>query len=227
MDTRARPPHMLGRMAAALFTWLYRHGKMAHDTAYGLYQQYYLAHRGALNPHGLFEFHKWGKRFEEVGHVADAHRSGRPPSMSKAEAQQLAAVFMAGTTYDSPYYAQAPVQRFFTSIQDGIQNSEELRAAITRHHITADTLLRAMRQAEPRLQKRRVDVKMGFDGNQMAARMADAGVLERLPDEVLFGTIFIDEATITVHPSDLRCGATVNSGEEACTPFPLPLLSRA
>ncbi len=141
--------------------------------------------------------------FTMYGSVADRKHGGRQPKISKDVALHASNIFKAGTVVKA--YPHADAQRmvdvhvWWTSIELACQQCQALQDLCTMYNITAKQLLKYMKEADPNLVRRRIDIKKDLTQDQKKKRKSAAEKLwqmfQRDPD-MLSRIYFIDECKI-------------------------------
>lgn len=150
--------------------------------------------------------------FLKYGTVATRKHKGRPPKVPDDVALKASIIFKAGKVVEAYPYADAErkteVHVWWTSIKVACRECSDLQDLCTKYDITPKQLLKRMRAVDPKLVRRRVDVKMDLTAEQKARRKAAAEKLYKMfqhdPD-MLHRIYFIDECKIWM--SDLAAGA--------------------
>lgn len=103
------------------------------------------------------------------------------------------------------------VHRYFTTVDSAVRSCPELRALRDKYGLTNKQLLYYMHDADPKLLRRRVHIKYGFSGEELAYRAQRANALWKKcvkePDW-LQRTYFIDECSMWIE-SEARKGVKV------------------
>lgn len=134
--------------------------------------------------------------------LEDAARSGRPRLLSLEEAQRAAAFVKKGR------WVKVKVKKgtqhrlvYFTSIQDAVDHTPELKKIIDDNQISVAQLRAAMHAADPDLVRRRITFKRALSKEEKEERVKTAQQLiqeyERDPS-FLQNMIFIDETSIVL-----------------------------
>ncbi len=93
------------------------------------------------------------------------------------------------------------VHRYYATVAAAVKNCPELRGLRDKYHLTNKRLLYYMKKADPKLLRRRVHIKYGFDAEELAERQRRANSLWHKcagDPSWLERTYFIDECSIWI-----------------------------
>ena len=152
---------------------------------------------------------RWLKTFEETGSVADRPRPGRPKKLTDAKARAAAKIFKEGYEVVNFYNKRQTgiFERMYdTSINEACDREPRLQQYCDEFKITRQHLLQRMKQADPNLVRRRLDVREPLSPAQCKERQKQAQLwlkeYEKDGDAWLNRLVFLDESTFLV--SDVK-----------------------
>ena len=137
---------------------------------------------------------RWGKGFNSRLTFNDQRRSGRPRKLSAETVNRAAEVFTQGFTQDGNNQA-------FSSVNEAIELSAELKAIVSTHDMNPQTLLRNMQEAQPGLVKRTEDLKPPLTNRLKQLRMTACHRLLQHSDNYFQRIFWIDAKTMHIVPS--------------------------
>lgn len=131
----------------------------------------------------------WVDSFEERGCIYDKHRSGRPPTLTDAEALQASLAFASDR---------------FTTVAEARRKSPYIRRLVQQKGVSEQMLRRRMWQVNPRIIKHIPKLKKRLTDKQKKARVTAAKRLLKMTDEELARVVWMDAKTIWVKPERLK-----------------------
>jgi hypothetical protein len=146
-------------------------------------------------------------RFFETGSVDSKkykRRSKKPTAMPDDEARLAATYLKLGhwvPVVSRNGTSVRLVHRYYATVAAAVKHCPELRGLRDKYHLTNKKLLYYMKTADPKLLRRRVHIKYGFDKEELAERQRRANSLWQKCDHDpswLDRTYFIDECSIWI-----------------------------
>lgn len=137
---------------------------------------------------------RWGRGFTERRSFIDKQRPGRPRRLSKATVDRAAGLFMAGFTQDGS-------QQHFSSLNEALDISAELRSIVSSHYIAPRTLLRHMQKSHRNLVQQSEDLKPILSTRLKQLRIAACEKLLKNSDEWFYRLFWLDAKTMHIVPS--------------------------
>lgn len=162
-----------------------------HQTALQLFKK----HPGSseIKRPGRF-MQRWGNSFVIRKSLGDKQRCGRPRKLDSETVSRAAQCFKQGFTQDGN-------SQPFTSMNEAIELSAELRGIMTAHHLSPRTLLRNIQKSQPLLRKRTEDLKPPMNSRLKQLRMAACERLLEHGDRYFRRVFWIDAKTMHIVPS--------------------------
>ena len=136
---------------------------------------------------------RWGKEFSIRKSLSDRKRSGRPRKLDAASVSRAAKVFTQGHPHNG---GSLP----FTSINEAVEQSSELKEIVSTHAMSPRTLLRNMQKARPDLVKRTEDLKPPMDSRLKQLRMSACDKLLDHGDQYFKRIFWLDAKTMHIVP---------------------------
>jgi hypothetical protein len=146
----------------------------------------------------------WYEALQERGSLLDTQH-GRTSTIPTEEAERAAWLFWGG-------YVSEGEHVYCTSIEDGLENIPALEALRQEWDVSPATMLRHMKEAEPRLKKRREELRRKYTREEKLARLRRAIELRRGFRGRLHRIFWIDESHLYVVPT----GQSVYAPPDAC-----------
>lgn len=136
---------------------------------------------------------RWGKGFSIRKSLRDQKRSGRPRKLTSDTVSRAVKLFTQGDPQDQD---RSP----FSSINEAIERTSELRDIVSTHAMSPRTLLRNMQAAQPDLVKRTEDLKPPMTSRLKQLRMDACDKLLQHSDQYFRRIFWLDAKTMHIVP---------------------------
>lgn len=144
-------------------------------------------------------------RFEGTGNVADTPRPGRPPKLPTAKAKRAAALLKSGgttTPTDARSQPGTSKKQRFNTVSEALATSKELHGLLDNSGLAFKSFLRRLKQVDPGLVRRRLDVKPPFTralrDQRAAAALEWLHLWKKHGEKFTRRLVYLDAATIIV-----------------------------